>query len=169
MHDDLSLPPVRDDGLQLDEPRRQQRRFWVIERICWGTFALICLIALLGFTGSSGPFQKQQVHFSDAVAEIPRISRWEATDNITVRFTAEGDTREMTLSQPFFNTLGLERIQPEPEDNALTPGGQRFRFLADGSPPHVVAFDVRPDHFGWLRFDLTIGNETRPIRMLVLP
>ncbi|KIX18073.1 hypothetical protein [Paracoccus sp. 228] len=169
MNNDISLPPVRDDGLQLDEPRQQQRRFWVVERICWVVFALICLIALLGFTGSGGPFQKQQVDFSVATAEIPRISRWEAADSMSISFTAEDDAQEMTVSQPFFETFGLERIQPQPVDSVLTTGGQQFRFLAEGPPPHAVTFDIRAAHFGWLRFDLTIGSETRPISMLVLP
>ena len=45
-------PNVRSDGLQLDEHRRFQERFWSIERLAWCAFALIVIIALLGGFGS---------------------------------------------------------------------------------------------------------------------
>ena len=48
---------VRPDGLQLDEDRGFQRRFWRAERIAWGTFAAIMLAALSGLFGGSGPLR----------------------------------------------------------------------------------------------------------------
>lgn len=69
MIEDISIPPVREDGLQLQEERRIQRVFWTVQRVSWFLFGVVCLVALLGFTGSGGVFQKQTVYFADAVVE----------------------------------------------------------------------------------------------------
>ena len=165
----LSIPILRSDGLQLDEDRALQRRYWRIQRIAWWGFGLIMLLAVLGFSGSGGMFQKQTVSFKDAVVEAPRVSRWEGSDDLTIRFGDAAPTHSVTLSQPFFDRFTLERIQPEPAENRLLPGSQSMTFPAAGPAPHVVKFDMRAMHFGWTSFDLTIAGETRRINLIVLP
>lgn len=169
MNEDISIPPLREDGLQLHEPRRTQRMFWTIQRLSWFVFGVICLIALLGFTGSGGVFQKQTVRFDGAVVEVPRVSRWEASDELSIRFTGTGAAPEVTIGQTFFDLFAIERIQPEPQDAALASGAQRLRFTAEGPPPHEVSVGIRSVHFGRASFDMTIGGETQMVNILVLP
>lgn len=165
----LDIPPVRPDGLQLNEPRERQRRYWKVQRIAWWCFGLVMLLAVLGFTGSGGFFHKQRVQFAAATVEVPRVSRWEGSDDMSITFTEPTGTHHLVISQPFFDRFMIERIQPEPETNGLAPGAQVMTFSAQDDPPHQVNFDVRAMHFGWTGFDMTIGGETRRINLLVLP
>ncbi|WP_435170387.1 hypothetical protein [Falsirhodobacter sp. 1013] len=169
MNEDIVIPPMRDDGLQLEEHRRLQRRFWTFQRVAWSVFGFVCVIALLGFTGSGGVFQKQTVRFDNAVVEVPRVTRWEASDDLSIRFAGMEVPPEIILSQPFFDLFSIERIQPEPRETVLMSSAQRLRFATEGAPPHEVSIGMRSVHFGWARFDMTIGGETRMVNILVLP
>lgn len=165
----LAIPPVRPDGLQLDEPRERQRRYWRLQRIAWWCFGAVMLVAVLGLTGSGGVFHKQTIEFAAATVEVPRVSRWEGSDGLSITFQGPGDSHDVTITQPFFDRFMIERIQPEPDRTLLRPQAQAMTFPADDAPPHQVRFDIRAMHFGWTSFAMTIAGETRQISLLVLP
>lgn len=165
----LTIPPVRPDGLQLEERRQRQRRYWQIQRIAWWGFGVVMLVAVLGLTGSGGIFHKQTIEFAAASVEIPRVSRWEGSDSFSVTFRNPGDSHELIITQPFFDRFTIERIQPEPDQTLLQPGAQSMTFPARDAPPHQVEFGIRAMRFGWTSFDMTIAGETRRINLLVLP
>lgn len=165
----LAIPETRPDGLQLDERRGNQRRLWRMQRMAWVCFGLIMLLAVLGLTGSGGMLHKQTVDFAVATVEVPRISRWEGSDDMVVTFRSPAQGHDVTITQPFFDRFMIERIQPEPDRNDLRSSAQTMSFPARDDPPHHVTFDIRAMHFGWTSFDMTIAGETRRISLLVLP
>ncbi|WP_018000331.1 hypothetical protein [Paracoccus sp. N5] len=155
------VPPVRADGLQLVESRAFQERFWRAQRLVWIAFGALMLAALLGLTGSGGPLHSRVLQFPGASVEMPRIARWEGNDEITVTLR---DADTLAIGNDFFDGVGLQRIQPEPE-TVLHGDRQEMRF----SGPGKVVLQIRPEHFGLVRFDLGIGGHSRPVRLLVLP
>lgn len=165
----LPVPPIRADGLQMQEYRDRQRRYWRIQRMGWWGFGAIMLLAILGLTGSGGVFQTQTLRFADATVEVPRVSRWEGTDGVSIVFAKSEARHEVRIGQPFFDRFSIRRIQPEPDRNLLIPGAQSLAFTAEGPGPHQVRMDLRALHFGWTAFDITIGNETRRASLIVLP
>ncbi|MCZ0960985.1 hypothetical protein [Paracoccus benzoatiresistens] len=165
----MTIPEIRPDGLQLDEPRDRQRRYWRIQRIAWWTFGAVMLLAILGLTGSGGVFHTQTIHFANARAEVPRVSRWEGMDEVAIIFDNPADSHEVRISQPFFERFSVERIQPEPDQSLLAQGAQTMTFPTAGPAPHEVKLDLRATHFGWTGFDMTVEGETRRINLLVLP
>ena len=165
----LDIPPLRADGLQLEEPRGKQRRYWRVQRIAWWGFGGVMLLAVLGLTGSGGAFQQQTIRFETAEVELPRVSRWEGSDGMTVTFTAPAEVHEITIAQPFFDTFGIERIQPEPDQTLLATDGQTLRFPAQDAPPHEVTFNIRAMHFGWSSFEMTVAGQSRRVNLIVLP
>lgn len=165
----LTIPAIRPDGLQLDEHRDRQRRYWRIQRIAWWGFAAVMALAVLGLTGSGGVFHSQTIRFADAVAEVPRVSRWQGSDSLTVTFNAAAPRHDLRISQPFFDRFSVEAVQPDPEETVVASGAQTLAFAARGPGPHRVAIDLRARHFGWTRFEMTIAGETRPVSLLVLP
>lgn len=169
MSKDISIPPIREDGLQLHEERDLQSLFWTVQRLSWFLFGVLCLVALLGFTGRGGLFQKQTVRFVETIVELPRVTRWEATDEILIRFTEAAETRDVAIGQEFFDVFSIDRIQPEPRESALASAAQRLRFAAGGAPPHQVTLAIRFRYFGLPRFNVTIGGESRRASILVLP
>lgn len=168
MPEETNIPPIRDDGLQLRERPRLQAVFWTVQRVAWVGFGVICLLALLGFTGSGGPFHMQRVTLPGMEVEVPRVTRWEGADTMTLHLAGPGD-HVLTMGQPFFDRFGIERMQPEPVETLLVPGGQQLRFRAEGPGDHLAHIDLRANRYGWVRFDLTAGGQTRSVRTLVLP
>ncbi|NDW32747.1 hypothetical protein [Salipiger sp. PrR007] len=165
----MSIPPIRPDGLQIDEKRRLQSRLWSLQRLGWLVFGVVVALALLGLTGSGGPLQKQVIEFTQAQVEMPRVSRWEGADAVKLTFHTASDTPEFTLNQAFMDHFKIERIQPEPVSSTLVTDGERFRFEAAGDAPHAVKVEMRAMHFGWIRFVLAIGDERKNAGILVLP
>lgn len=163
------IPTVRPDGLQLEEHRNRQERYWRVQRVAWWSFGAIMLLAALGLTGGGGTFQTRTVAFASATVELPRVTRWEGSDEMSITFRGPASRPEIRITQPFFDRFSIERIQPEPTETRLLPDAQALTFAAAGDPPHRVGIDLRAGHFGWTAFDITIGGETRRVSLIVLP
>lgn len=162
-------PPLRADGLQLEEHRAFQERYWRVQRIAWLGYVAAMGVALLGLTGSGGAFHMREIRFVDAVVQAPRVARWAAWDEITVTFGTARDAHELTIGKGFFDLFEIGRIQPDPEESLLTTRANQMRFAAHGAAPHEVRISTRPMHFGLTRFELDVDGESRTVRILVLP
>lgn len=170
MTDKCPIPTIRKDGLQLNEHRSFQERYWCAQRVAWLGFGAVILLAILGFTGSGGPFHSQRILFADAVATVPRISRWDTSDELTITFLGPDSGRDLTISAAFFDGFAVDGLQPAPARSALRSGGQTLRFDVDeAEPPHTIRLSLRAAHIGWRRFDLVLNGEVRPVQLLVLP
>ncbi|WP_134681735.1 hypothetical protein [Paracoccus ravus] len=169
MTEEIRPPPVRADGLQLEEHRGFQERYWRVQRISWLGYGLAMVLALLGFSGSGGLFHMQEIRMGGAVAQLPRIARWEAWDEWTVTFSSAQDSHEIGVASRYLDFFELGQIRPEPEESSLATDGQVMRFSARDAPPHVVRISTRPMHFGWISFELTLEGESRTVHILVLP
>lgn len=165
----MPIPPLRDDGLQIDEDRGFQERFWRLQRIAWLVFGAICILAILGLTGSGGPLRGTSLRLDGAQVDLPRISRWEAADEISITFTAPAGPPTLRIGPEFFDKFSVERIQPEPQATSLTAAGQVLTFPAQGPGPYRVTMDIRAFHFGLADFDIAAGADSRRARILILP
>jgi len=173
--------------LQLDEDRAFQRRYWTLQRLAWIGFAGILGLAMLGLTGGGGYFHMQRIRLGGALVEMPRVSRWDAADEMRITFDGpegpgqkpdhgpdqgpdDGSGREhaVTIAAGYFDRFDLTRIRPEPAA-LLKDGGQAMTFQVQGKGPHVVRFSPRAVHFGWTSFDLTVNGATRRVGLMILP
>lgn len=132
-------PPVRPDGLQLDEDRRYQERLWTAERWAWGFFILITLAALLGATGAGGLLSRHQVITAAGDINAPRVARWQTPDHLEVRFTA-GGAHTLLLSPEFSRTFQVEAIRPQPERMVSGPDGQLVYLAGDEGPAETFLY-----------------------------
>lgn len=163
-------PGIREDGLQLDEPRRVQERIWTAERWAWVSFGLIVLAALAGLTGSGGPLAHQETRLDGGRLDYPRITRWQSTDDMTLQLAAGPAERRLTLSREFAEAFTIKDIQPAPERAKAVPDGQRLVFrLPDGAPAQIRLY-LRPSTPGLVRFRAAL-DESAPasLSILVLP
>lgn len=165
------MPPARKDELQLEEHRAFQERFWAAERVAWVGFGLIMIAALAGLTGSGGPLAAVTADLGGAELKMPRLARWEAADEIVVRFDPGGPAqRSVTLDADFAHRFQIEDIQPQPSAAETTAQGHRLIFdVPSGGPAevvlHVRAFSPGPASFG-VRAD---GGAPRRTTVFVLP
>lgn len=163
-------PSIRDDGLQLDEHTKFQERFWVVERIAWIAFGLLLVAALLGFTGSGGPISRTVLAIEGGTIDFPHVTRWEAADEIVVRFAPGEAERSLTLSSEFAEAMQIEAIQPEPARSVAGPEGTVLVFETAAGAPADVTLHVTPLKSGLPTFEARIGDgAATSLSMLVLP
>jgi len=167
----LEKPAVREDGLQLEEHRRFQERFWTIERFSWGIFALIIFAALLGAFGSGGPLATKVSELDAAIVEHPRIGRWEGTDEMTIRFKSDPatDAHSLFLSNAFAEVFQVEDIQPLPARTLIEGGGQQLFFDNPSKSGGVVTLHLRAQAAGPAKFDVRVDDEFVSLSSFIFP
>lgn len=165
----IKEPPIRPDGLQLEECRPFQERFWTIQRWAWLIFMLVLVGALLGLTGSGGPLSRATQGFAEGSVEYPRIARWETPDLMGFTFH-EGDNQTLTLSQSFSDAFQVQSIQPEPASSRLTDKGIVLQFDGEGAGATTVIMHITPLSPGLVNFGTAIGPaELTQVSLVVLP
>lgn len=165
----LAQPSVRPDGLQLDENRPYQERLWTVERWAWAAFLLLTLAAALGATGAGGPFSREVAAVEGGEIDLPRIARWQASDEMTVRFARGSGERTLLLSPQFSRSFQIESILPRPERVVADSDGHTFHFAAgDGQAEAVL--HLRSQSPGLVRYRIGIDGSTPTERStLILP
>ncbi|MGE7368897.1 hypothetical protein ACQKKX_07460 [Neorhizobium sp. NPDC001467] len=168
----MEEPRLRPDGLQLEEHRRFQKRFWKIERIAWVAFAIVTVAALLGLTGAGGPLATASAESSNAVISYPRVARWETADELQIAFRPrDGVTERMvTLSPAFAKAFQLEDVQPEPSETTISDRGQILIFGNADSNGGLVTMHIRAQSVGRNGFSVTVdGDASTALTTYVLP
>ena len=159
---EIKFPSIREDGLQLEEHRRFQERFWTVERWVWVGFGAIIILALLGLTGSGGPLARTSASLEGASIDYPRFTRWEAPDEILVEFEPGGAERRLTLSSDFAETFQLESVQPQPDRSETSADGEIMIFRVEPQSAAQVTLHVRAQNPGMADFRAAI-DEGAPV------
>jgi hypothetical protein len=165
----LEQPPVRPDGLQLNENRSYQEKQWTAERCAWIAFLAITLAALLGVTGTGGIFSRSLSTLEGGQVDHPRITRWDAPDEMTVRLDDGAGERTLLLSNGFAQSFQIESIQPQPLRVEAVPDGQLLRFASTRGPVQIVIY-LQSRSPGIARFRTSIdGGAPQDLATLILP
>lgn len=133
------------NDLEVEEDRRFQERFWRFERFAWVLMALLVIAALAGATGSGGPLAEGRAEARAGTITYPRIARWQAAAELTVRLPplAAGPT-EFELADSFTRIFAVESIEPAPSASTATGASHRFTFdLASGGGEKTIVFHLR--------------------------
>lgn len=166
----IEAPPVREDGLQLGEDRVLQERFWTGQRVAWGAFALIGLLALSGLSGAGGPLATATRVTPEGELRHPRVARWTRSDEIAVRFAGAADRHRLALSDAFLERFAIEGVQPQPERALAGPEGIVLEFAATGGAGARVALRVRPERPGFARYAVALdGRAPVEVATVILP
>lgn len=165
----LQAPPIRKDGLQIDEKRKFQQTFWTVERVAWAVFVLILFLTVLGLTGSGGFFATASRTIDTGRLEYPRVSRWEASSEFRVAFSGGAETHRLAIEPIFFEYLEVEGIQPQPERSFTSADGVVMEFAAEqGAPVNVILY-YRPLRPGYFNYNLRMDDAATSLSMVVLP
>lgn len=132
--------------LEVEEDRAYQERFWTVQRFAWGVMGLFILAAIAGATGSGGPLAHAVVKTPSGTIDYPRIARWQAADQMTLRFPAStSGPVEVELADTLVQALSVESIEPEPSSSTALGGSRRFTFdLGAGGGEKSIVFNLRP-------------------------
>ncbi len=165
----MQAPPVRDDGLQIQERRSFQSVFWTIERCAWFAFAVILLLAIAGLTGSGGYFAMATASYSSGKVEYPRVARVGTSDKISVTFNSEAETHRLTLDPAFYESFQVEGIQPQPERSAGTSEGIAMEFAAQPDASLEVVIYIRALRPGLAGFTAALDGAGEDLTTMVMP
>lgn len=163
------LPEIRDDGLQLDENRSFQNRFWKGERVAWCVYALLILGALVGLTGSGGALSAASVGVGASELTYPRFARWQSADQMTIVFGGDTDTYRVELGPRFLDYFSIEGIQPRPVQSLTSASGTVFEFRTEQAGAGKATFGIRPNHPGIANVDGKIGRDDFHMTTFILP
>lgn len=162
--------PIRDDGLQLEEHREFQERFWTIERWAWMAFGLILLLGLAGLAGGGGLLAHTNIVTDAGEVDYPRVARWESADEMTITFGLPAGEHRLALSPRFSQFFQIEDIQPMPERSFTSPAGEVMEFQAENGPPSKVVLHLRAQRPGLARYDISLdGGSPVGVTTVVLP
>jgi hypothetical protein len=162
--------PLRPDGLQLDEDRQFQERYWNFERVGWATFAVILMLAVFGFTGSGGPVSVSESRIGNALLTYPTIARWSTPDTLQVRFLGS-EAGEIRLGPDFLSAFEVQVIQPEPSESSVGPNGLSLKFDVTGATTLApINLTIQPRRPGTVSFEVSIdGSDSAQLSTLVMP
>ena len=144
--------------IEIDEDLSFQRKEWVAQRVGIGVLALFLIAAVLGFTGSGGPFSRAET--SDASGalrvEYERIVRRGAQSTITLHSRGgKPGPRSFWVSTDYFKSIDLELVVPDPE--AVTAEGDRYVYtIRSTRSDATVTVHVRPTRVGWIEVDVGV-------------
>ncbi|AQZ53757.1 hypothetical protein [Martelella mediterranea] len=167
---DRHTPPIRPDGLQLNENRTFQERFWFAERCAWLGFIGFVLLAVLGFTGAGGPFSATTKSSDTATIQLPAVTRWQTSDRMRIDFDQALAGHTVLLSAAFREAFQIESIQPTPMHTELAEGGHKLAIATNGDQRGSLVIDIRAQSPGRKRFAISVDGEA-PVQFstLVLP
>lgn len=162
--------PIRDDGLQLEEHRGFQERFWIAERWAWMIFGLVLLLSLTGVAGGRGFLAHTTASLEAGEVDYPRVARWESSDEIIVIFGQPSGEHRLTLSPQFSQFFQIEVIQPLPNRSLATPAGEVMVFQSDNGAPAKVVLHLRSRRPGIARYEVSLdGGGPVGVTTVVLP
>ncbi|MEJ8571471.1 hypothetical protein [Microbaculum marinum] len=167
--DELATPPIRPDGLQIDERPRLQKVFWRVERVSWILFLLAVLAAVAGLTGAGGYLSRQVLELGDAQVDLPRISRWQTAETMTLTIPGTEKRHVLRVSNSFAEHFAIEQIVPEPRRSSVADGAIEFEFAAEGPGAHFIAFGLRPTRPGTASFDIAVDGISGRAGATILP
>ncbi len=84
-----------------------QRRFCAVQRIAWIVFAMLLVACLLGLLGRGGAFSRNRLTFADRSVDYPAVSRWNAPENVVLRFAPRPKTGSSRPMRTFFKLSRL--------------------------------------------------------------
>ena len=140
----MTAKQAQQRGLQIDEDRAWQEKFWTVQRVAWVLMALFIVAVIAGLTGNGGPFASASARTSAGTVEYPRVTRWLADEQVTLRLapSTEGEV-EVLLPREFGTLFTISSIVPEPSKSEATAAGDRLTFdIGPGGGEKTVVLNV---------------------------
>jgi hypothetical protein len=171
--------PVQDsvskiaEEVAVGEDLKFQRSWWRFERTVWIFFVALIVLDVAGAFGR-GPMAHARIHSADGSLDVhyERVER-SGTPSIMTVILGPAAVRDgvarLFVSNSLIDSLGAQRIIPEPASTVLGAAGLTYSFPATASPV-VVRFELQPTGAG--RFAFSVGlPDAAPLgaKVLVVP
>jgi len=133
--------PKLDGEVAVGEDLDFQRRWWKFERIIWSVFLIVIVCDLLGMFGH-GWLAKAKVRAPDGslTIEYERIERANTPSTMTLHIgpnaIRDGHVK-VFVSDSIVQSLGAQRVAPQPAESVIGQGGILYTFLTTTGPAEI--------------------------------
>lgn len=167
-----SIAKVNDE-IAVGEDLKFQHKWWRFERAVWVVFTCLVILDLLGVFGH-GYFAKVEAHTPDDMldAHYERVERSSAPSILRVQFgpgAIHDGKVQLWASEDLVQTLGAERVVPQPEASVIGNGGILYTFPVAGAPASIE-FALEPLSPGTKLLALRVpGSQELRLKIFVMP
>lgn len=159
----MGLHRVRD--LEINQDLTFEQRSWRVQRVGWTVFSLILLAALLGLLGGPGPLSSRTAgEDSPFQVTYEGFARHNGPTKLTFQLqpgAVAGDEVRVWLSSQYLESIQIERIEPEPNEIALSDDRVTYVFpLSDAGAGGRIVLHILPQTLG--RREVRLGIEGGP-------
>jgi len=166
-------PAKVNDDIDVGSDLAFQQKWWRFERGIWVALTLVVVLNALGVLGQ-GMATRAHTATADGAMRVDyqRIARYSTPALVTVHFgpaaIRDGSVR-LWASDSLIESLGAQRLLPEPAETTLDGAGLLFTFPSTAQP-NSMQFALEPRAIGLQPLTLRIaGGEELRLSMLVLP
>lgn len=140
------------------------------QRVAWTGFAIILILAVLGFTGSGGVFARTIMTSGHTELDVPRVMRRQASQELVLRITDAGSHRiDVLVPSSLLEIAAFEESAPAPSRSEAGAEGLRLEF-DHATSDFVIRMRIRPENAAWpATYILTVEQERLAFSSLVLP
>lgn len=159
----MASSPVRIGDLEFTQDLDLQRKTWTVQRIGWGSMALIVLAALAGVFGS-GPLARTEVADNSQTFRLlyDRFGRYEGELVLQLVLTPEttkSNRVTVEIDRAYWTGHAVEHITPEPLISSIGIDGFLYTFETSApSVPAIIVFRLRPKYFGAMDGRIRVNN-----------
>jgi hypothetical protein len=134
---ELTMPASKRSVEIVDDPVFERRQ-WIVQRIGWAVMAIVLSLALLGLFGH-GPLSATSVSDGALTVQYQRFVHAQASSDIAISGRRlAGELASLSIDRVYFDTVGIDDIQPEPVRTRSTSDALIFDFaLSDARELHV--------------------------------
>jgi hypothetical protein len=145
----------------IQEDMTFQRRFWIVERVCWALLGLLVCLALLGLF-SHGPLSERRIATPDnsVTVRYERFQRITRLARFTMTLPATGEnSARLRLGPSFQDTYEITSLQPAPQSSSAGPTGLELTFAAPRAGDLTVAIWAHPHRAGLVAMSVQAADK----------
>lgn len=162
-------PKMTDEGLQINEDPAYQARFWRAQRVAWGAFTFLLILALLGLTGGAGWFSQRSVGDDVFSVSYPSVLRQQTAGSFVVTVVDPAQETILHFDTAFHDTFTITAMSPPATEGFATSWGVAYRFALSGNGPVTVQINVAADQPAQSEYTIVADGHMAMLSTLILP
>lgn len=153
-------------SLELEDDIKLHETGWIIQRAGWIIILLLVIASALGLFGN-GLLSKAEITDNTNKLSFEKRARYEAPMQMTIHATSRNNRIEVRIPQSYFDTVALDKVVPEPQEQTIAKGFAIFTFETEG--PSVIKFYLIPEKTGTVKAQIQVNESDFSISQFIYP
>ena len=127
------------------------------------------IACLLGAFGRGGYLSRAVSTSPRGVVDAPRITRWNAPDDLRITFAPSTEDCLFYVDGRFFETFSIEGVDPPQKATIVRDGLTGYVFPSDPSKPTMIVFRLQVQSPGLRNMTTGINGQVAEHSLFVFP